>query len=521
MKNRKEKSINWLVITIFACFFVYLVGQHLLVSLYQDDYGYFSLSYAVNAGVTGTQFGLSDILHFLSLHYQSWGGRIVGFFFEIFLGHIHLNVYHIYQSITILGTFIMIYLIGTRQAQVRNSVMALFTVFCYGLFEIMQVRHSIYWVSASCFYVVPLFYFLTFVYCYDKREKIIFKNKFSSILYDLFLSLMIFLATFSQEQIAVAMLGYILIVTGVQLWKDRKLNVSHVFFCLISFISFAILMLAPGNTIRMSHPTSADFYSLSLFRKIVTNVPNIVNGIFGNYSTYFTGAFFFFVTYCAFVNLKKKNHIKYLDEFSFIVSMIMLFGQMILRVSYFGFFTNILGNHMFLLTLFMSGHFLVVIYIVMKYLITHNEWTIFYLVISAILSQGAMIVAPYFALRSAIVFQVICYVFFIYVLSQMKQDCNISIRYLLIPFILFTAFNMGTIFVGYYKNATINKHNDLALKEISKRIHNGENIEQVYLNKLPDILYSGEQPYIEGCEYILDWIYEYYDIPSSVQIEYR
>ena len=332
---------------------------------------------------------------------------------------------------------------------------------------------------------------------------------------------MVFLATFSQEQIAAGMLGYVFIITGVHFWKHKKFDLSHIFYCLVSIFAFAILMMAPGNTVRMSHPTSAAFYALPLLQKITTNVPSIVNGIFGNNSTYFTGIFLLVVTYCAFINLKNSKKLKYLDSIALFASIFILLGQIILPTSYFSFVTNLFGNHQFLLTVAMIGHLMVLIYIVMRYLIVHQEWFIFYLVISAILSQGVMVVAPYYAPRCAIVFQIICYVFFIYVLSQMRKEVKVSLGYFLIPFILFTSFNMGTIFVGYYRNVSVNRHNDMALKEISMRIKNGEEIEHVFLSKLPNILYSGEQPYIEGCEYILGWIYEYYDIPSSVTIEYR
>ena len=74
---------------------------------------------------------------------------------------------------------------------------------------------------------------------------------------------------------------------------------------------------------------------------------------------------------------------------------------------------------------------------------------------------------------------------------------------------------------GYYKNADTNRNNDILLKETSKKIKDGKNIEEVTLTKLPDIVYASDQPYLEGWEYIYVWIKEYYDLPESLIINYQ
>ena len=52
-------------------------------------------------------------------------------------------------------------------------------------------------------------------------------------------------------------------------------------------------------------------------------------------------------------------------------------------------------------------------------------------------------------------------------------------------------------------------------------IKNGENITEIKLHKMNDITYSGEQAYTPGQEYMLEWIYEYYDLPSNVNLVYE
>ena len=64
---------------------IYVVIQHAFVWMYFDDYGYASITYLGDQfnATGGTDFSFLDILGFLKYHYLHWGGRIVGFFFEI------------------------------------------------------------------------------------------------------------------------------------------------------------------------------------------------------------------------------------------------------------------------------------------------------------------------------------------------------------------------------------------------------------------------------------------------------
>ena len=50
------------VLLIFLIFFLLLLLQYQFLYLYHDDYGYASLSYAVDIGNEGLHYGISDIL---------------------------------------------------------------------------------------------------------------------------------------------------------------------------------------------------------------------------------------------------------------------------------------------------------------------------------------------------------------------------------------------------------------------------------------------------------------------------
>ena len=80
---------------------------------------------------------------------------------------------------------------------------------------------------------------------------------------------------------------------------------------------------------------------------------------------------------------------------------------------------------------------------------------------------------------------------------------------------------MLTIAKGYYDNNKVNYENDKKLQTVSEQITNGENITEVTLKELPNILYSGEQPYIEGNDYIMYYMRQYYNLPQDFVIHYE
>lgn len=516
----KKLKKNWPVISLFGLFFLFLIIQHHFVGLYHDDYGYLSLSYAVE-GYASVHYGLSEILGYLGAHYFDWGGRVVGFFYEIFFGHMGLSVYWFFQSLAILGVFVFVYLIATETTNMRKPIMALFTIFSYGLFEIMQLRSGIYWMTASCLYIVPLCFFLAFVYMHLMEKKRTFSSSFGKWCYQGLEAILLFLGTYAQEQIAFGVLGYITIISAVHYFKTKKVCGEEVFFILVSLTAFLLLMLAPGNNIRMAHPTSAPFYELSFYGKFRQNIPAIVNGIFGDFYRYFTGAFFLIILVCAYQNLKEKKGQPLLNQLAFLICMIMGLGQLFLSGSYFGFLTSYFGDHLFLLSLLFLFHLLVMGYVVIVYLISKKEWTIFYLVIAAILSQGVMLVAPYYAGRCAIVFNIVCFIFMINVLCHLTLEKKVNLIYILIPFILLTTVNMRTIMIGYAENYKVYKENEMVLIHAREDIQKGEDVSSVLLKKLPNDLYASEMPYQEEFDYINDWIKIYYELPREVTILYE
>ena len=66
----------------------------------------------------------------------------------------------------------------------------------------------------------------------------------------------------------------------VYLYKNKKSSIPLLTFSIISILSFIFMISSPGSAIRMN--TEMSFYSLNIFQKIFTNIPNLLTYTFTN-----------------------------------------------------------------------------------------------------------------------------------------------------------------------------------------------------------------------------------------------
>ncbi len=524
----KEHKNQILVIGIFVVFAIFLLFQHQFLYLYHDDYGYASLSYIQDSppNIEGTNFSLSDILNFLNKHYFTWGGRVLAYFFEIAILHyLGLGGFRIFQAIMILGIFIMIYKIMSKilDRKVPSWILALVTVSLYGVTEILTFHISIFWISASISYVIPIFFFLLFVYLYSFRKKEENESTFKKIFYNSILVLSMIFATFSQEQIGVASLMYIATWTVYHFIKDKKISKLDILFTVVSLISFAILMLAPGNEIRKQDPTSLPFYSQPFLERTAKGIAETIAGNFGNANRIFSVFFFGIALIAGARNIQKNIGLKSLNILNLISTsgiLLMFFTQ---EEGYFSYAYNLFDNNIY--KVIILGVTLLQLALI-AYSITINLWNrnrkeFAFLFWGAILSQGAMAVAPYFPLRSTIIFEYIFYLIGIDVIAEIYDKNKIIVSCIVIPFLLVCIINMAKITKGYWENDEVNLQNHMTLLSAEEEIEKGNKVDKIELNKLPNIECSAAQPYEENFDYILWWIKEYYNLPYEIDIQYN
>lgn len=498
---------------IFFVFFLIVLIENQFMWLYHDDYGYASLSYAYKVqGVAGHTFSFSQLLDFLIGHYNNWGGRILYFAIECLLLEKSIVLYRFVQSIVITLIVYYIYKITKKHIKIDDYILAILSTCCYGFIEIMVVRTGIFWPTASVLYVFPLLPLLMFIYYYDCNKK--------GNIYNIFVCILIFFATFSQEQIAVAALSYVIIYSLNDLIRNKKINKKNILIVIISLIGFAILMLSPGSKVRMNHPSSADFYQLSMTGKIIKNYPELIINIFSHYSKIFVMLLLFSILYLSIKNYKNKKNV--VNTVSLLSNCVITFLTMLSNGTYFEIIYNLFSSNLLKLfvVIIFSIQLLLMIYSILIYYIKINNFMYVSLVIMALLSQAAMIMAPYYPLRSVIVFEILLDIIIIDCICDFIKEKSYK-NVIVFSLMFISLLNLFTITSGYYRNDYVNKKNNEILINSSIKIKSGEKINKIKLKKLPDLTYSGEQPYIGDNDYINQWIIEYYDLPENIKIMYE
>lgn len=521
------KNQKFLVFFIFAIFTILIFLEHHFTWFCHDDFGYGSLSYAYDAGITGHSFGISELGDFLAGHYIHWGGRILYFAINCIILSLGVHTWHIIQSIVIVGIFFIIYkLLSQILDKIPRSLIALLAVIPYGFISIMVARSGIFWVTASVLYIFPLLPFLSFILMYKNI------SNHCSLIKKILLCILIFISTFSYEQISAATLCFITLV-GVNKWlKTKKFPGFEFILFLFATLGFGILMFAPGNAVRMAHPTSADFYALPLFQRFAVGVSNILTNFFSNSNAIFLFIFLGLSVAVAIYNIKKplSKHkiIKTLDIVTALSNSVVFLFNTIYSVNggYASFF-RLSSSHrlvQYVSIIILVIQCLLILYSYFTYLYRKKHFLLTYFVICALASLCVMAVAPYFPLRAMLVFEFLFFPIISDVLSSVylnRQTRNSFAPFLYASITLISIFNIIQITHGYYINNAANSYNDTLLKTTSEKILNGENIESITLKKLPEPLYGSDQPYEENNSYIITWMLRYYSLPQNLKINYE
>lgn len=511
---------NKFIIICFFAFFTFVMFQHSFLWIYHDDYGYASLSYAYNVqSVVGHSFNVKQLIEFLYGHYMTWGGRILYLGIECFVLSKSLIAFRILQSIVITLIFFYIYKIIIKFSKTSNEKkIAIFVAFLYGVIEVMVIRSGIFWASASVLYVFPILPFMMFIYYYDVNNE----NTNKTILF----MILIFCSTFSQEQIAVAAITYLMVIILANLYETKKISKSNILIFASAIIGFLLIMLCPGSQMRMQSETNNGFYELSLLSKLRISVPNTINYLFSPMSKIFVVMFMICLTYICYKNYTKKNNgLHFVDVISFVSAALMLTTTLFTNNVYFSYFLGIFNGSKIVGIIYIVYilQLCLVLYSLTTFGINEGKIQLSALSICAVFSQAAMLMASYYPLRSALIFELLFFPIVGYCLTKLFRVFslhNTIINIFLMAFCCLSFANYFYITYGYYKNSGINQKNDSILQEKSKEIREGKSVKKIKLKKLNDLTFSGEQPYSSGQEYIVSWIYEYYDIPNDVEIIY-
>lgn len=297
----KHKN-RFIILSAFILTLFVVLLQYANVFFYHDDFAYLTLSYRnlANFDIQGTNYGLMEILHFLYAHYLNHGGRVLYFFFEIVIAKNGIWFWRIFQSI-IVSILLLIMYGKSGKWRIANILLVISLFFALPL---PQMADGMYWMTASSIYVVPMVpFFLSCIEFFKVCFNLSRRQMSNRMLY-----LVLFLATFSQEQISCAAIFFVSICATGYFISNRKLKDSSEHFkivrngLVISYVGFFCVIFAPGNFVRVSQNSSSNLF----IDRIATAM---------HYINLEAGKYFQFIVLCAFIVLtvylffKRKKYV--------------------------------------------------------------------------------------------------------------------------------------------------------------------------------------------------------------------
>lgn len=512
------KNFNLPVFLTFTIIFILLWFQHDVISMYFDDFGNASLSYAYHTpGVIGTNYGISHLFEWASFIYQNWGGRILyAITLIIPLLKTGISAFMSVQTIVITLIFYFIYKIVYLYTGKKQILVPIILFILYTLIDMVYLRHGIYWASASILYIWPILPFFALIYFYTKTSmKLKSGQKINYFITIPLLVFLTFITTFSQEQIGIAVIAYLIFYFLFDHIKEYKkhLKIDLPIF-ITSIISYLFLFLAPGNWVRMD---STEFSNYSFFEKIFNNYPEIIKNIFKDEMKIFlyilTPIIFYMVIKLVYKKVikEKKNNYKWL--LLIIPILLILFGVTKLLAPYVG-----VEYARILLTILGTGWLICMFITSIFYFLDNKNLSVCAIMIASIASIFCLLLSPTVGGRTGLPFIFFLFLIIALLVTDIYNNKGVILKIIVIVSFVYLGYkginNYIAIYHGYRNNKELNDYNFELLKKYDK---NSENKEiNLYKNRITwyGTTRSYEEPSMDF------WIKEYFNIPQDVEFKW-
>lgn len=239
----KKENIKYLILFIF--FFIIMC----LSPICGDDWGNYLEGAKGFKHMIGNAIGM----------YFSWEGRFVSRLLINFLTYFKF-IWNIVNSLVIVGT---IYYIIKSINPKNKKMIFLSSCLIMLLMNIFTFSQVVVWLAGNITYlfVIPLMLY----YFYS-----LFNNKYNKLL--IFLNIII--PMFVEHTGIILVLSNLFFI-GLDYFKNKKLNKELILYLVISILSMGVMLISPGSKGR-SLVENIDFNNLSLFGKIIYNLPNFI-----------------------------------------------------------------------------------------------------------------------------------------------------------------------------------------------------------------------------------------------------
>lgn len=492
----KHNKVMMYIILFFMIFAV-----HQFIFMYHDDYGYVSLTYGVSSiNDQGMDYPFYKIFEYLSWHYNNWGGRVVGFFLSISLLKLGLGWYQFAQSIVVFAVLCLIY----KHFSLTSGKSLYKLIAISGLFFLIPItitNESLYWATASVLYFWPFLYFFAGLNIAENK-------KISNVFKITLLVICGVLAGWSQEQMGAAFICYLLLTVVIDRVCNKSFNAMKIVFLLSTTVGFVLLMVAPGNYVRLDDPSSSILAGKSTVDILLMNIPVLLQKLEMLNNTLIYQIFLIFMLLAVFmIRLGRSKK-------AMLICTIIAASSHLLILSY-----DITLYPTLIKYILLCIHICSVIS--MLYLLSRekNEYGVIVVYISGLVSLLPMLIAPYFPDRSllpVLMFIIIC-TFIVLQKSFEFLDKNV-VKVVIWVLAILSVMNYLYVLIGYIDNSMANRENNKILRNASIEIENGAELSSILLYKNANERFTGAPPYL--VTYTQYWIKDYYSIPDSVNLVY-
>ena len=514
-------SMVLFAVLVFSLFSVFMFKQYAFVFPSHDDYGYATLSYVYwEEGMWGQNFTMEQLVHYLTEHYNRWGGRILSFGQSILLLREGLGVAQAFHAITLVLTFVCAFLFAQNGKKTKLlPVAAVFTCSMFGLMGKDISISGFYWYCAAILYTVPVLYvfigaWLMYIMLLDKREKTI---SISKLMILPFTTVLFFYAGWSMEQV-----GIFAVVTASSMlvyacFKRRNplVLLYGVPPVVTSVMGCHILINSIGNNSRQrSH---ADYYNLPFSKQILTSGDTIAKTLFraGNILNVIIIALVA-ISVAYFIFRKRKNAFTY--------------GLLIANCVGAAYSLAVSANNIQGVSVWLWGYLILMAITVSIWLFStkrKQDYFIWALFFGSLASQGACLIAPIFPDRCLMMFVLTLVIVAsrafneaVEIFSEFeKKKAITSILTVTLVFSIMGTLGGMQVYNGFKENDRVQQYNNKML-EVTGKLYDeyDEACDSIPLMKLKDDTYAGStQPY--GRDLIKDWMKIYYKLPDNLQYD--
>jgi hypothetical protein len=498
MSNRFFAPQKFYTAGLFLIFAVALLLMHDLIWLYHDDYGYATLSYITNIeNVRGQNFTQFELLTFLKNEYMSWTGRVVPFFIEANSFKLGLPFTRFLQCVVIITIAWITAKLATHNSPLPLTSAAVI-IYLFSL-PVFVAAGGVFWFSASISYVWGLPFLLFGAYRLQRGRRFSWQAVAALSLAALF-----------QEQIAIACLVVAGLFALEQLMADRRFKKMLLLTVTTApiLLSASFVLFSPGNFNRKAlskYPSEFMWETAQINLEKISNtlLSPVGNPKWTNDSTIwliFLGLSFMTLILGA-ISQNRTIIPKILTGLALLISLAYAFDwpeYYILMWLLLGYGTALFGVQ--------KGH--------------NSGYVVTYIYIAAVMTLVLILASPSIAGRQYVPFFFLMLVPVTYSFSmalESKQRWLACV--LLVAFMPVATEQSFDIYKKYQKNDAYMQSNDIALREASQKIRNGETVNSVMLTKLPDSRYAETMPYRRPR--IEKWMRRYYILPDDVPFEWH